>query len=80
VIVAVIVMRMMEMSCHDVVGVIAVGDRLVTTTRAMCMVGVVVVALMTGGTHSRILFAHRDRSRHLQAPLSSTRRLRRQRS
>jgi hypothetical protein len=64
VIVAVVVVRMVQMSGHHVIGVVTVGDGLMSTTRAVCMVGLVVIAVVAGGTDSRILFAHLNRSWH----------------
>lgn len=61
VVVAVAVVRMVEMPVHQVVGVIAVGHGLVTAARAVLVTGLVRAAVVIGRTALGIRFVDRDR-------------------
>jgi hypothetical protein len=61
VVVAVVAMRVMQVPAHQVIRVVAVGNRLVPTARAVLMPRVVVAARMVARTPIRVLRAHRDR-------------------
>jgi hypothetical protein len=60
VIVAVIDVRIMQVITDAVVGVVAVGHRLMPATRAMGMSGVMPTTGMTGGAMVRVGSRHRD--------------------
>ena len=60
-IVAVTIMRMMEMPSHQVVGVIAMRNRLVTTSWAVDVFRFMLATVMVRSAGSRVLFADRNR-------------------
>src|SRR5215831_13426817 len=59
VVVAVVAMRVVQVTGHDVVHVISVLHRLVTAVRAVLVLGVVVVAVVVGRALVRVGFADR---------------------
>ena len=59
-VIAVITVRVMQMSIDQVIDVIAVGNRFVAAARAMDMIGVMATALMRWCAGIRIGFAHFD--------------------
>ncbi len=59
-VIAVITVRVMQMSIDQVIDVIAVGNRFVAAARAMDMIGVMATALMCWCAGIRIGFAHFD--------------------
>jgi hypothetical protein len=61
VVVAVVAVRVMEVSIHQVVGVVAVGHRLVAATRAMDMARLVAAAIMRRSAVGRVDGVDRQR-------------------
>jgi len=59
-VIAVITVRVMQMSIDQVIDVIAVGNRFVAAARAMDVIGVMATALMCWCAGIRIGFAHFD--------------------
>ena len=52
--------RVMQMSAHQVVGVVAVRNGLVAASRSVCMLGFVSAALVLGRALGGILSTHRN--------------------
>jgi hypothetical protein len=53
-VVAVITMRVMEMPLNEIIGVVSVGNRFMTTARTMSMIWAVAATSMLGRTTVRV--------------------------
>lgn len=57
-IIAMVPMGMMQVPCNEVIGVVAMGNRFVSTTRPVAMSLLVTLAMMLGRTTLRIRISY----------------------